>query len=973
MVRLALVIGFLLPACAALAEGIPLGQDHLGQDCRGEMRAAISPDARVPAPMDVYCGPSALAGGRVRADWSGGDSVEQAVAASPVAADAAMRLACHPARREREHLVASCMSREGGWPAITLAARRGSLLLQAEGTPANQLALEAAMAHLAPLGEGAAPSPLAARPAAAGLFDSSLAASYRDLTELARLNNGMGNHAGAEQAYRRALDLQRKVFSDNDPGLGDTLMHLALEVSNQGRFLEAAELFRRAEPLVRKSIVPLDQPRLVSYQALDAANRHSFAEARALAHQASLARQTLMASEGTGAASKGALMDGYLARGELAQSLLIEASMSLRLDDVAAAAIAAAEALTITEDGNTLPGGWRVQALSTMGLVLGRQGRHREGEAMLTEAVGLSQRMFGDGMPTVLAWAALGRFRAEQGRYPEAMQAFRQEFALLSRHAPDGMRLGFEAASPFISTALELAERGGAERDAILDQVFSVLQMIQAGQQADTVSHAALKFASGDERIARMVAERQDSQRRRDEIRLSLATEAALPDDQRNGERETWLAEEYRSAVARMAEMDAQLRTAFPDYANLSSPAPITVARLRSVLRPGEGVVAFAFGDEFGLAVVVTPEQVQARRLDLAKDELAAEIAELRKGITVQDGRVGRYDLRRAHALYHRLFTPLGSALDGLRHMLVIPAGALASLPPAALVASPPSSADPGQADWLVRRTALAQWPSVGGLVAMRRHAGASSATLPLLGIGNPGFQGAVAGTRERTPLAEHCRGDGPLPAGLLGQLAPLPDTAVELRSVAKVLNASGDDILLGGGATEAALRAKALDRYRVLYFATHGLLPAELRCQSEPGLALAPPTGAATDKAGDGLLEASEIAALRLDADLVVLSACNTASAGAGFGGEALSSLADVFFHAGARSVLASHWPVPSASTARLMTRVFERNAGAPAEGFDAALRQAQLDLLADGTTAHPVHWAGFSLIGGALPGANP
>ncbi|KIM00156.1 TPR repeat-contatining protein [Paramagnetospirillum magnetotacticum MS-1] len=962
-IRLAIIAAFLLPAFAALAEGVPLGKDLLGQECRGEVRAAISPDARVPPPMDVYCGPSALAGGRVRADWAGAESVEQALAASPVAADTASRLACQPARPERGQMVAACMSREGGWPAITLATLRGPLLLQAEGTPANQPALEAAMAHLAPLSDGAASAPAAARPD--GLYDSSLAASYRDLTELARLNNGMGNHAGAEQAYRRALDVQRKVFGDNDPGLGDTLMHLALEVSNQGRFVEAAELFRRAEPLVRKSITPLDMPRLISYQALDAANRHSFAEARALAHQASLLRQTLMASEGGGQVAKGVLMDAFLARGELAQSLLVEASMSLRLDDVASAAVTAAEALSITGDSNNLPGGWRVQALSTMGLVLGRQGRYSEGEALLNEAVGLSQRLFGDGMPTVLAWAALGRFRAEQGRYTQAMQAFRQEFALLARHSAEGMRLGFEAASPFIVTALELAEQGGEERDVLLDQVFSVLQLVQAGQQSDMVSHAALKFASGDERIAKMVAERQDSQRRRDEIRLSLASEAALPDDQRNGDREAWLADEYRFAVARMAELDGQLRSAFPDYANLSSPAPVTIARLRSALGAGEGVIAFAFGDDFGLAVMVTPDRVEAKRLDITREDLAAEVSELRKGITVQDGRVGRYDLGRAHALYAKLFAPLSPPLGALRHLLVIPAGALASLPAAALVVTPPSSNDPGRADWLARHSALSQWPSVGALVTMRRHAGKSLASLPLLGIGNPSFGGM--GPKGSASLVQHCRSDGPLPAGLLGQLAPLPDTEVELRSVAKVLNASGDDILVGGGATEAALRAKSLDRYRVLYFATHGLLPAELRCQSEPGLALAPPAGGAATKAGDGLLEASEIAALRLDADLVVLSACNTASAGGGFGGEALSSLADVFFHAGARSVLASHWPVPSVSTTRLMTGLFEINA--KAEGLDTALQQAQLALLANEGTAHPVHWAGFSLIGGVKP----
>ena len=793
-------------------------------------------------------------------------------------------------------------------------------------------------------------------------------ASIQDLTALGRLNNGLGNHAGAEQAYRRVLDLQRRTHGEADPSLGDTLMHLALEVSNQGRFVEAAELFRRAEPLVRRSVAPLDLARLVSYQAMDAANRHSYAEARDLARQATVARRNFGGSARGGAA---AVTDATLARGEQVQSLLIEAAMSLKLHDTGAAALAAGDAMTILDETLGLPGGWRVQAMGLMGEVLGSQGRVRDGETMLKEAITLSQRLFNDGMPTILAWASLGRYLADQGRYPDAMEAFRQEFAMLSKRSPEGLRLGFETAAPFITTALEMAELGGKDREPLLDQVFSVLQMVQAGAQSDTVSHAALKFASGDQGIAKMVTERQEAQRKRDEIRLALAVDSARPDDQRDLEREAWQADQYRMLVARMAELDASLKAEFPDYAGLANPAPVTLARLRQVLRPGEVVVAFAFGDEFGLAVAVSLDAVKASRLDLTRQDLATEIAELRRGVMVQDGRVGRFDLAQSHGLYQKLLAPLGSLVTEARHLMVVPAEALASLPPAALVVSAPHSAEPGKADWLIRHSAVTQWPSVGALVAMRRLGGVSSASLPFLGIGNPRFAGGEA--KGQASLFEHCRSDGPLPAGLLGQLAPLPDTEQEVQLVGRVLKAGPEDLLLGGAATETGLRAKALERYRVLYFATHGLLPTELRCQSEPGLALGPSPAPATTKSEDGLLEASEIAALHLDADLVVLSACNTASAGGRFGGEALSSLADMFFHAGARSVLASHWPVPSLSTTRLMTRVFERDAQSPGDGFDAALQGAQLDLLADAATAHPVHWAGFSLIGGNLPGAKP
>ena len=193
------------------------------------------------------------------------------------------------------------------------------------------------------------------------------------------------------------------------------------------------------------------------------------------------------------------------------------------------------------------------------------------------------------------------------------------------------------------------------------------------------------------------------------------------------------------------------------------------------------------------------------------------------------------------------------------------------------------------------------------------------------------------------------------------------------MRTVEHLLGGSDDALLMGASATEAALRARPLEDYGVLYFATHGILPGELHCQSEPGLALSPPASPASSQADDGLLDASEIAQLKLNADLVVLSACNTAASGGNFGGEALAGLADAFFNAGARSVIASHWEVPSLSTVKLMTGLFATYAKDRAEGLAQALRQSQLALLRDPATAHPFNWAAFTLIGAGTGAARP
>jgi CHAT domain-containing protein len=203
----------------------------------------------------------------------------------------------------------------------------------------------------------------------------------------------------------------------------------------------------------------------------------------------------------------------------------------------------------------------------------------------------------------------------------------------------------------------------------------------------------------------------------------------------------------------------------------------------------------------------------------------------------------------------------------------------------------------------------------------------------------------------------------------MIRALAPLPETADEVRRVAASLNAGPNALLLGVNATAENLRRQRLERYRVLYFATHGLLPGELRCQAQPGLALSAPRADVADAADDGLLEASEIAAMRLDADLVVLSACNTGASGAQLGGESLSGLAEAFFFAGARGLLVTHWQVPSQQTVQLTTGMFDRLGGDTRGGVARALAASQMALADQAASAHPFFWGAFVLQGDGAP----
>jgi tetratricopeptide (TPR) repeat protein/CHAT domain-containing protein len=369
------------------------------------------------------------------------------------------------------------------------------------------------------------------------------------------------------------------------------------------------------------------------------------------------------------------------------------------------------------------------------------------------------------------------------------------------------------------------------------------------------------------------------------------------------------------------------------------------------------------------------------------------------------------FDLAGAHELYRAL---LGSAEDVIKdkHLLIVPSGPLTSLPFNVLVTKPPKVAmardlaDHRGAAWLGTRVSMTVLPSVASLKALRQFTRTSHASKPYLGVGNPLLDGPqddkqwgayykeqakLARTKRCSPIAApqqfaSARG----PRTVLGfasafrgthtdiedvrSWAPLPETADELCEVGRRLGVSESEILLGADATEARLKDYSergrLAVYTIVHFATHGALTGQVQGSAEPGLILTPPPKGTSDpkalERDDGFLTASEIATLKLDADWVILSACNTAGP-QGEGAEALSGMARAFFYAGARALLVSHWEVGSNAAVKLTTRAVAELKAHPEIGRAEAFRGSMKELIEKGSLAeaHPSQWAPFVVVG--------
>ncbi|MCX5832587.1 MAG: CHAT domain-containing protein [Deltaproteobacteria bacterium] len=458
----------------------------------------------------------------------------------------------------------------------------------------------------------------------------------------------------------------------------------------------------------------------------------------------------------------------------------------------------------------------------------------------------------------------------------------------------------------------------------------------------------------------------------------------------------------------------------FPRYADFVNPSARSISSIRTIMRPGEVLLSlYTTKDQTFIWAIPHGKNAQFVSVGMGRNNLIPVVAKLRKSLDSEPGTLGDipdFDISLAYDLYLKLFSPVESALKDATDLFIVTNNPLDQIPLAILPTAPfhldrereELFALYRQVPWLIRRVSITMEPSVSALFNLRTMQAADPGRKAFLGFGDPLFNREQLAfvKAEQNRLEEHTtrkiaaidkinassvqvRGIRITAKGTLDNqkvasiqtenLDRLPDTAEEIKTIAQVLNADlTKDVFLQEQASKHRVKTMPLSDRKVIAFATHALVPGDLDGLDQPALALS--SSSVTGDQEDGLLTMKDIMKLKLNADWIVLSACNTGAAG-GAGAESLSGLGQAFFYAGSRAILASMYPVETTSARKLVTGLFRFQVDDAKLTRSQALRRSMLDLidretLKDQATgkiiasyAHPLFWAPFVLMGDPGP----
>ena len=765
---------------------------------------------------------------------------------------------------------------------------------------------------------------------------------YRKLYDYAMSLNHARQYRKAELAMRKALEAQERAVGRNNPGLVRTLQQLTHDLRNQRRLDSAEEITRRAQTLVAKAPEPNRVAEQFNVLAYNAAARGDLEAALGYARQAVATVNPMFKDQVQATAEANYTLSRYTPDPAAAEAPLRESYRLYRQ----------------TAGENDV---WTNRTRMRLASALIRLKKLPEAKALIDLAEEKAELLYGRTIWWANAKIIEADYQLAVGNDVGVLDAYRA-YASVAARERFACYFGY-CLAPYLDFLLAQAAKYPDRIQAFYAEAFSVVQLTDSAVIDAAIDQLAARFAARDPAVAAIARQQQDLGEQQGRLRAELASELGKQAEQRSESREQQLRQKVADLEVQAGAQELQLQDKFPRYAQLLSRKATPAAEAAKLLRPDEGLLIYGDISSKGFSLLLFQGKLEIQPVGLSSAALRQRVNDLRDGLTVRGQSLPDFDLQASHALFHDLF---GQLLDktrhpGLKRLIVVPSGGLLSLPPEILLTAPPAS--PGNyagAAWLVRDYAISVVPSVRAFADLRQAGAAAKPHGGFLGVGNPDFR-AYPAAAKKGGSEDVCAERRNLRA-VVAKLPQLPETAEEIKTMAATIGGKGAKILLGSAATKSALQASALDKAEIVAFATHGLLPDDLLCESEPALAMAPGKESAPED--DGLLKASDITAMKMNATLVVLSACNTAGADGRLGGESLSGLVRAFFFAGSRNVLATHWPIASKPTVQLTTGAVKA-ARQHQDDWAGGLREVQLQMLQNPATAHPLFWGAFTLIG--------
>ena len=426
----------------------------------------------------------------------------------------------------------------------------------------------------------------------------------------------------------------------------------------------------------------------------------------------------------------------------------------------------------------------------------------------------------------------------------------------------------------------------------------------------------------------------------------------------------------------KILEIEKKIKSEIPEYFSKIKPTGSKLSTIKTKLNNKDLFLEYFFFENKTYVIIVTNKNYKILKLNLKKDDLERLAQNIKQSLTIdENGNLNKYNVKSSFELYSKIFKPIEKFLNNKSNIILAPNSFLNFIPMHILPTSEKNNClDCSRISWLKDKYNFTYIPNSEFFTLKKKPLLNFSKLLSnkkpfYLGIGNPDLEPDIENLRAKNKnqdlkvITSMLRGNNFIKdTSEIGNIyTSVIGSEEEIKKISEILKPLKSDLLLKSEANEKKLKSMSLQDYKIIHFATHGELAGYIKGKNEPFLVLTPPKIGTEEN--DGLLNLSEIMSLELNANLVILSACNTASNNIREA-EGFTGLARAFLYAGSNSVMVSNWYIETIAAQKLTTN-FIQNLREKNINNSEALTISMNKLSQDPQTSHPFYWGPFVIVG--------